>query len=138
MTDATLVDTSVLLDIATDDPDWFDWSDQQLGVRSSLGALLINDVVYAEASVRFPTVEATETFLNTVEVELDPVPKTALFLAGKAHRQYRQAGGTRRGVLSDFFIGAHASVRGMPVLTRDPARFRTYFPDVLLITPVSA
>ena len=82
--------------------------------------------------------EATEAFLHTVEVDLDPIPRSALFLAGKAHRRYRDAGGVRRGVLSDFFVGAHAAVLGVPLLTRDPTRFRSYFPDVSLITPSDA
>lgn len=77
----------------------------------------------------------TEAFLDGAKARVDPIPRAALFLAGKAHRRYRQGGGTRRGVLSDFFIGAHAAVRGVPLLTRDPARFRTYFPDVPLIAP---
>lgn len=138
MTEATLVDTSVLLDIAVRDRHWADWSKRQMLIASAHGLLAINDVVYAEASVRFESVEATEAFLGVVEVDVDAIPPAALFLAGKAHLRYRQAGGTRRGVLSDFFIGAHAAVRGWPVLTRDPARFRTYFPDVPLITPAEA
>ncbi len=135
MTDATLVDTSVLLDLLTADPISGEWSQAQLDIPGSRGRLLINDIIHAETSVRFENVEDLDLFLADTAVEREAMPGVALFLAGKAHRRYRQGGGTRRGVLSDFFIGAHAAVGGVPLLTRDPSRVRGYFPTVRIISP---
>jgi len=95
--------------------------------------LLINDVVYAELSVRFNTIEALEAVLQEAQIVPDPMPREALFLAGKVFQQYRVAGGLRTGVLPDFFIGAHAAVAGWPLLTRDVQRYRTWFPTLVLI-----
>lgn len=131
----TLVDANVLLDLATEDPHWADWSLAALSTASLSGPLLINDVVYAEFSARYETIEVVEDFLSRARIELSPLPREALFLAGKAFGRYRKTGGTRTGVLSDFFIGAHASVTGAPLLTRDIRRYRTYFPTVKLISP---
>jgi predicted nucleic acid-binding protein len=97
--------------------------------------LLINDIVYAETSTRYSAIEEFEAALNVANVTVDPTPRMALFLAGKAFTKYRRAGGTRTGVLSDFFIGAHAAVEELPLLTRDAQRYRHYFPTVVLITP---
>lgn len=130
-----LVDTNVLLDIVTDDPVWFAWSVQQLDKHSRAGPLLINDIVFAELAVRFLNIELLEAFVAGSGLQLQPIPKGALFLAAKAFGTYRKRGGTRTGVLSDFFIGAHASTEGWPLLTRDARRYRTYFPDVSLVTP---
>jgi predicted nucleic acid-binding protein len=132
----TLVDTNVLLDVLTDDPIWFDWSTHQLDDLSAQGKLFINDVIYAELSVRFEEITRLEEFLRAVSVTRRPVPAAALFLAGKAYRKYRQAGGARAGVLPDFFIGAQALVENIPVLTRDRGRYGTYFPRVQLIAPI--
>lgn len=99
------------------------------------GPLVVNDVVYAEFSVRYDRIDEVEEFLEIAKIAVAPMPRAALFLAGKAFAQYRKAGGTRTGVLPDFFIGAHAAVLEMPLLTRDAGRYRTYFPDVTLITP---
>ena len=131
----TLVDTNVLLDIATHDPDWAAWSVAQLDAAALWGPLVINDVIVAELSVRFTALEDVEAFLARAGVKIEPIPRPALFEAGKAFQRYRQAGGTRTGVLPDFFIGAHALVARLPVLTRDLRRYRTYFPSVALITP---
>ncbi|HEY4254316.1 MAG TPA: type II toxin-antitoxin system VapC family toxin [Roseomonas sp.] len=132
---ATLIDTNILLDLVTDDPAWADWSVRQLDIAAASGALVINAVVYAELSVRFATIEALTAVLDEAGIVLAPIPRPALFLAGKAFQRYRAAGGARTGVLADFFIGAHAAVDGVRLLTRDAQRYRTYFPTVGLITP---
>jgi predicted nucleic acid-binding protein len=131
----TLVDTNVLLDLVTDDPQWADWSIRQLDVASVRGALVINDVIYAELSVRFAAIETLEDTLDEARISVAAIPRAALFLAGKAFQRYRAAGGTRTGVLPDFFIGAHASVVGLPLLTRDAQRYRSHFPAIDLMTP---
>lgn len=131
----TLVDTNVLLDLVTNDPRWADWSVRQLDAAAVRGTLAINDVVYAELSVRFPTVELLNRVLDRARITMTAMPRAALFLAGKAFQRYRTAGGQRAGVLPDFLIGAHAAVLGVPLLSRDPQRFRSYFPRIVLITP---
>ena len=131
----TLIDTDVLLDLVTDDPHWAEWSIGRLDAAALKGALFINDVVYAELSVRFAAIEALEAVLDEAGITLAPMPRPALFLAGKAFQRYRSAGGTRTGVLPDFFIGAHAAVSGLTLLSRDAQRYRTYFPTVDLVTP---
>jgi predicted nucleic acid-binding protein len=131
----TLVDTNVLLDVVTDDPNWSDWSIEQLEAAALRGPLLINDVVYAELAVRYERIEWLEAFLAEAGLEMTVLPRSALFLAGKVFQKYRKAGGSRAGVLPDFFIGAHAAVNQLDLLTRDTARYRTYFPTVKLITP---
>ncbi|MBY5533386.1 type II toxin-antitoxin system VapC family toxin [Rhizobium leguminosarum] len=133
----TLVDTNVLLDLVTDDPKWSSWSIAQLETASIEGSLLINDVIYAELAVRYDRIEALATFLEEAGLEMRPMPKAALFLAGKVFKQYRKAGGSPTGVLPDFFIGAHAAVEQLPLLTRDVGRYRTYFPSLKLMAPVS-
>lgn len=131
----TLVDTNVLLDLVTDDPIWADWSIAQLEAASLDGPLLINDVVYAELAVRYNRIELLEAFVDEAGLIVAPMPRAALFLAGKVFTQYRRSGGSRTGVLPDFFIGAHAAVNELPLLTRDVGRYRTYFPTLKLITP---
>lgn len=131
----TLIDTNVLLDLVTDDPEWADWSIAQLETASIEGPLLVNDVIYAELAVRYDRIEALEAFIEEAGLEMAPMPKAALFLAGKVFTQYRKAGGSRTGVLPDFFIGAHAAVQQLPLLTRDVGRYRSYFPSLKLISP---
>jgi predicted nucleic acid-binding protein len=131
----TLVDTNILLDVVTDDPNWSDWSIEQLEAAALRGPLLINDVVYAELAVRYERIERLEAFLSEAGLDMAAMPRSALFLAGKVFQKYRKAGGSRTGVLPDFFIGAHAAVDRLDLLTRDSARYRTYFPTVKLITP---
>lgn len=133
----TLVDTNVLLDLVSDDPNWADWSIAKLEAASLSGPLLINDVVYAELSVRYGRIEDLDAFVDAAGLEITPMPRAALFLAGKVFTQYRKSGGSRTGVLPDFFIGAHAAVSERPLLTRDVGRYRTYFPALTLITPES-
>ena len=131
----TFVDTNVLLDLVTDDPKWSAWSQLQLEKATSAGPVVINDIVYAEASIRYRQMEDLDAMLASAMIDIAPTPRPALFLAGKVFHKYRAAGGTRSGVLPDFFIGAHAAVAGWLLLTRDPGRYRTYFPDLVLITP---
>ncbi|KAA1179536.1 type II toxin-antitoxin system VapC family toxin [Rhizobium tropici] len=129
------VDSNILLDILTNDPVWYDWSLAQLDAASLLGPLCINDIVYAEVSVRYDRVEDLDDMLAETGLRIEPIPRAALFLAAKVFAQYRKSGGTRGGVLPDFFIGAHAAVSGLSLLTRDTKRFRTYFKSVTLISP---
>lgn len=131
----TLVDTNVLLDLVTNDAEWADWSQRQLEAASVRGQLQINDVVYAELSVGFRQIEELDAVLAAAQIETAPTPREALFLAGKVFQRYRAGGGSRTGVLPDFFIGAHAAVAGLPLLTRDVRRYRTYFPTLTLVAP---
>ncbi|WP_147652326.1 type II toxin-antitoxin system VapC family toxin [Vulcaniibacterium gelatinicum] len=130
-----LVDTNVLVDVLEDDPHWADWSIAQLRAQSQLHTLVINPVIYAELSLTFDSPEALDDALAGMQVELQELPRPALFLAGKAFVRYRRKGGSRHNVLADFFIGAHAAVMRWPLLTRDARRYRAYFPTVELITP---
>jgi predicted nucleic acid-binding protein len=131
----TLIDTNILLDLFTDDPVWAEWSIRQLDAAAVKGPLTINSVVYAELSVRFERIEDLNAVLDEAAISMADIPRSALFLAGKVFQKYRAAGGSRSGVLPDFFIGAHAAVVGMPLLTRDVQRYRTYFPSVTLLAP---
>lgn len=130
-----LVDTNVLLDLVTGDPAWADWSVAALEAAALLGPLVINDVVYAELSVRYRDIGEMDAMIAAAELVHAPIPKEALFLAGKAFHAYRRAGGSRTGVLPDFFIGAHAAVAGWTLITRDVGRYRAYFPGLALRTP---
>jgi predicted nucleic acid-binding protein len=131
----TLIDSNVLIDLLIDDPKWSDWSLAHLEQAALRGPLLINDIVYAETSTRYPAIEDFESALDVGGVTVVSTPRMALFLAGKAFTKYRRAGGIRTGVLPDFFIGAHAAVEELPLLTRDARRYRHYFPTVMLIAP---
>lgn len=130
-----LVDSSVILDVLTDDEQWFSWSSSALAHAADSGRLAINPIVYAEASVGFERIEDLDDALPETEFARLPLPWDAAFLAGKVFLSYRRAGGTRRSSLPDFYIGAHAAVTGMQLLTRDASRYRTYFPALELIAP---
>ena len=130
-----LVDTNVLVDVLENDPEWADWSVAQLRAQAQIHRLVINPIIYAELSLTFSTVEALDDLLVAMQIPVQEIPKPALFLAGKAFVQYRRQGGTKSNVLADFFIGAHAAVAGLPVLTRDVRRYASYFPTVELIAP---
>lgn len=132
---SSLVDTSVLLDIFNNDTVWTDWSQAALAAAAGSGPLMINDVVYAELVAGFPSREYLDAAIAALDLQLVPMPREALFMAGKAHLRYRRQGGTRTGVLSDFFIGAHAAAENWPLVTRDTLRVRAYFPDIALIAP---
>jgi hypothetical protein len=130
-----LVDTNVLIDVLENDPDWSDWSIDQLRTQSQIHKLVINPIIYSELSLSFSKVEALNEALRKMELELLELPREALFLAGKAFLQYRRKGGMKNNVLSDFYIGAHAATSKLPLLTRDTKRYKNYFPTVKLITP---
>jgi predicted nucleic acid-binding protein len=130
-----LVDANVLLDVLTPDSTWFEWSSAALQGAVDQGDVAINPIVYAEVSVNFDRVEELDEALPEAVLERHPLPWEAAFLAGKCFVAYRRAGGTRRSPLPDFYIGAHAAVREMRLLTRDAARYRTYFPKLELIAP---
>ena len=130
-----LVDTNVLVDIPQNDPQWADWSIAQMRAQSSLHALVINPIIYAEVSLSFSTIEALDDVVGTLALELREIPRPALFLAAKAFAQYRRRGGSKLQVLPDFFIGAHAAVEDWPLLTRDARRFKTYFPTLEVLAP---
>lgn len=131
----TLADSSVILDIVTEDPAWSEWSADALAQALDDGSLVINPIVYAEVSVGFDRIEDLDDAVPADDFQREALPNEAGFLAGKAFLAYRRRGGQKRSPLSDFFIGAHAAVRGYRLLTRDAARYRTYFPTVTLIAP---
>jgi predicted nucleic acid-binding protein len=130
-----LVDTNVLVDVLQDDPQWADWSIAQLRAQAQIHELAINPVIYAEISLSFSTIEALEDVVTRMELRVEDIPRPALFLAVKAFAHYRKRGGSKTQVLPDFFIGAHAAVRGWALLTRDASRFRTYFPSLNVLAP---
>jgi hypothetical protein len=130
-----LVDTNVLVDVLEDDPVWADWSVAQLRAQAQVHRLVVNPVIYAELALTFQAVEALDEALEALEIPMLEIPKPALFLAGKAFVRYRRTGGTKQSVLADFFIGAHAAVAKLPILTRDTRRYATCFPSVRLVAP---
>jgi len=130
-----LVDSNVLLDIFTEDPAWFDWSSRTVEYHADQDILGINPLIYAEVSVRFPTLEELDEAMPAADFRRLPLPWEAGFLAGRAFAEHRRRGGVRRSPLPDFYIGAHAAISGLTLLTRDAARYRSYFPRLRLITP---
>jgi predicted nucleic acid-binding protein len=130
-----LVDSNIILDVFLDDPNWADWSESKLVKFSSITKLFINPAVYSEVSIGFQRIEELEIALNQTGFKMLEIPKEALFLAGKAFLAYRKNKGPKRSPLPDFYIGAQAAILKMDLLTRDPSRYRTYFPTVQLITP---
>lgn len=132
---AVLVDSNVLLDVATDDPRWGAWSAQALARAADESVLIINPIVFAEVSVAFDRVEDLEDALPPELYRRDPLPYEAAFLAGRSFLAHRRRGGRRVAPLPDFYVGAHAAVAGHRLLTRDARRYRTYFPRLILIAP---
>ena len=130
-----LVDSNVLLDIATVDPGWAAWSGQALAECAEYTALVINPIVYAEVSIGFRTIEGLNAALPSRIFERAPLPWEAGFLAGKCFLAYRRRGGLRTAPLPDFYIGAHAAIDHLAILTRDAARYRTYFPKLEVLAP---
>jgi predicted nucleic acid-binding protein len=130
-----LVDSNVILDILTEDKKWFRWSSETLAYYAERNELVINPIIYAEVSIRFERIEDLEDVLSPSYFRRDPIPWEAAFLAGKCFLAYRRRGGRRRSPLPDFFIGAHAAVAGIRLLTREISRYRTYFPSLDLIVP---
>ena len=132
---AVLVDSNVLLDLLTRDPVWYEWSAEALGKLAEVTTLVINPIIYAEVSAHFARIEELDAALPPDRFRRDPLPWDAAFLAGKSFVAYRRRGGTRRSPLPDFYIGAHAAASGMVLLTRDPTRYRTYFPTLDIVAP---
>lgn len=130
-----IVDSNVLLDVATDNPQWVDWSAGMLAMLADGAVLVINALIYAEVSVGFDSIETLEDALPRELYRREALPFEAAFLAGKAFLRYRREGGDRRSPLPDFYIGAHAAIAGYRLLTRDAKRYRTYFPKLRLICP---
>lgn len=130
-----LVDSSVLLDLFTDDPQWADWSEDVLERYSQTNSLYINSVVYSEVSIGFTKIEAMDDAIAQLDLRVLELPREALFLSGKVFVQYKRNKGTKTSTLPDFFVGAHASVSQFQVITRDVRRIKTYFPKVKLIHP---
>lgn len=130
---AVMVDSNVWLDILTQDPLWLDWSSNKLAELGGSNTLVINPIIYAELAAGFDRVEDLDAALATVR--RDPLPWPAAFLAGQCYVLYRRRGGQKRSPIPDFYIGGHAAVEGLPLLTRDVARYRTYFPNLHLISP---
>jgi len=131
----TLVDSNVLLDYLNEDDDWTDWSAARLVDAAEHGMIVVNQVVFAEVAVRFDSFEAVDRALPRDYFVREPLPWEAAFMAAKCFAQYRRRGGAKRSPLPDFFIGAHAVVAGMALLTRDPRRYRAYFPKLRIISP---
>lgn len=132
---AVLVDSSVILDVLTDDPTWSGWSVEALQRAADESILVINPIIYAEVSVRYGSMEDLDAVMPASQFRRDALPYEAGFLAGKAFLTYRRRGGTRSTPLPDFYIGAHAAIAGFRLLTRDARRFRTYFPTLQVIAP---
>lgn len=127
--------SNVLLDVTTGNPVWADWSQRQLDDASRDGSVVINPIIYAEMSLDFAGVEVLDSRLSALGLDVREIPCEALFLAVRVFRAYRRRGGTRTGVLPDFFIGAHAAIEGMTLITRDLRR-RRWFPSLQVIAPV--
>lgn len=132
---ATLVDSNVILDVVTDDPEWGDWSADQLADAAQRGTLIINPVIYAEVSAGFERIEDLDDALPASYYRRLALPFEAAFLAGQCFVKYRKRGGDRRSPLPDFYIGAHAAISGFTLLTRDARRYRTYFPTLRIVAP---
>ena len=130
-----LVDSNVILDVVTNDPHWGEWSSSMLARCADSSMLVINPIIYAEVSVGFERIEELDEILPADSFRRDPLPWEAAFLAGKCFLEYRRRGGSRRSPLPDFYIGAHAAVLRLPLLTRDARRYRTYFPQLSLLAP---
>jgi predicted nucleic acid-binding protein len=131
----TLIDSNVLIDVISRGASWIDWSISQINHRAAAGPMYINDIIYAELAVKTESETALDEALRIIGAEFSAIPKTALFLAAKVFGRYRAAGGPRLSNLPGFFIGAHAQVSELPLLTRDPQRYKRYFPSVTLIAP---
>ncbi|GIX29031.1 type II toxin-antitoxin system VapC family toxin [Pelomicrobium sp. G1] len=130
-----LVDSNVLIDVVQQDPTWFDWSAKRLREVADAGRGVINPIIYAEVSVGFDTIEEFESAIALFNFERQPLPWPAAFLAGKAYVLYRKRGGRKGTPLPDFYVGAHAALGGLALLTRDARRYREYFPRLKLIAP---
>lgn len=132
---AVLVDSNILIDVMSEDPAWFDWSAEALATAADRGRVVINPIIYAEVSVLYSRIEELDEALPSGLIEREALPYAAAFLAGKCFETYRRRGGQRTSPVPDFFIGAHAAIAGYRLLTRDPARYRSYLPGLELVGP---
>lgn len=132
---STLVDSNVVLDVLDADQGWNQWSVRKMAEAGNAGRIIINPIIYAEVSISFMHFAEFDMLISSIQLDREPLPWEAAFEAGKAHQLYRHRGGMRDRTLPDFFIGAHAEIAGHHLLTRDPRRYRTYFPTVSLIAP---
>jgi hypothetical protein len=130
-----LIDSCIMLDVFTDDPVWCDWSERVLNQTSQTNTLYINSIIYTEISIGFDAIEHLEGVLDKLGIRVLEIPREALFLAGKVFLQYRQNKGTKGSTLPDLFIGAHATISSLALITRDTARYKTYFPKLKIIHP---
>ena len=130
-----LVDTNVVLDVVTNDAKWAAWSQSRLDAAALTQTVAINDVIYAELSLAFERIEQLDAMIAKAGLRHEAIPRESLFLAAKVFLMYRRRRGAKGGVLPDFFIGAHAAVLDIPLLTRDTSRYKTYFPNLKLIAP---
>lgn len=130
-----LIDSCILLDLFTDDPNWADWSERILDKYSQTNTLYINSIIYTEVSIGFNQIEEMDNAIEKIGIKVLEIPHEALFLAGKAFLKYRKNKGTKNSPLPDFFIGAHATVSSFNLITRDITKFKTYFPQLKLIHP---
>jgi predicted nucleic acid-binding protein len=131
----TLVDSNVILDVLTEDREWFDWSSSMLAEAARTSPLVVNPIVYAEVSARFDRIEELDDALPPRYYRRLPLPWEAAFLAGQCFIKYRRRGGQRRSPMPDFYIGAHAAIAGFTLLTRDARRYRSYFPTLRVVAP---
>ena len=129
------IDSCILLDLFTNDPNWANWSENILSKYSQTNTLYINSIVYTEISIGFNKIEEVESAIEKVGVKVLEIPREALFLAGKVFLSYRKNKGTKNSTLPDFFIGAHATVSSFNLITRDTAKFKTYYPNLTIISP---
>lgn len=135
MINGIFIDSCVLLDLFTDDPNWAEWSESVLEKYSQTNTLYINSIVYTEISIGFKKIEEVETAITELDIKVLEMPREALFLTGKVFLQYRKNHGTKTSPLPDFFIGAHTAVSKFDLITRDTSKYKTYFPQVKLIHP---
>ena len=129
----TLVDSNVILDIITRDARWAAWSEKALREAAECSTVAINAIVFAEVSIKFERIESADAAL--ADFAREPLPYEAGYLAGKAFLAYKRRGGAKRSPMPDFYVGAHALIGGMPLLTRDVGRYRTYFPALKIVGP---
>ena len=130
-----LIDSCVLLDLFTNDPIWADWSENILDKHAQTNTLYINSIIYTEISISFNKIEEVESVIESLGIKVIEVPREALFLAGKVFLKYKRNKGNKSSPLPDFFIGAHATISNFHLITRDAARYKTYFPQLVLIHP---
>jgi predicted nucleic acid-binding protein len=130
-----LVDTCIITDLAEPNSRWFEWSADTLGRLDDENRFVINPIIYSECSIVYESIEELEDAILGLDFDIKEMPREALFLAGRAFLRYRRKGGSKSNVLPDFFIGAHAAVEGYGLITRDQARFSSYFPTVSVLSP---